>query len=311
MKNIKLTILFAIILWLQVTQLSAQRNTKPDEKTSTYLEQFRSDYIKSKLEKKSALLLPYYSDNIRLMVEFQRTVFGKANVQMYHTVFLNRFEIKSYNRSELEIIDLGTMIVEDGSFTQMILSKKTGKQHNMQGKYQNIWERSPGGELLLITEGWNYDHSVDFGDELRFDEVPVVDIALRQHVPINNAIRLELAALARLQEVAISQHDFKVWSQFYADDAILLVQRQPRCEGRRAIDLYIENHAKEMPVFEKLDIRCDRIDDLGDFVIEYASHVAVWRNGESSGVGLGKDLRVWRREKNGPLKLYRHIGMYD
>lgn len=66
-----------------------------------------------------------------------------------------------------------------------------------------------------------------------------------------------------------------------------------------------------MPIFEKLDIRNDRIDDLGKYVIEYASHIAVIRNGDYSGVGTGKDIRIWRREAGGSLKIFRHMAMYD
>ena len=64
-------------------------------------------------------------------------------------------------------------------------------------------------------------------------------------------------------------------------------------------------------MFEKLDIRNDRVDDLNDFVIEYASHIAIVRNGDWSGVFTGKDLAIWRRTKNGSLKIFRHIAMYD
>jgi hypothetical protein len=32
---------------------------------------------------------------------------------------------------------------------------------------------------------------------------------------------------------------------------------------------------------------------------------------ESSGVNLGKNLRVWRRAENGALQIWRAIAMYD
>jgi ketosteroid isomerase-like protein len=289
----------------------AQTETKTDDKTIAYLKQFRTDYIKSMLEKKPALLQSYYTDNIRLMVEFQRTVFGKNNILMYQEAFLTGFDPKSYSKKEFEILDLGTMVVEHGLFTMKATSKKSGKEYELKGKYQNIWEKGPNGKLMLITEGWNYDHPLDIGDQLRFQQVPVVDIALHPHLPINNHISFELAALNRLQEVTISQHDAKIWSQFYADDGIIFAQRHPFYAGRQAIDEYLEQHVRELPVFEKLDIRNDRIDVSGNYVIEYASHIANWRSGEYSGIGLGKDLRIWRREKDGSLKIFRHIGMYD
>lgn len=311
MKQTKLIFLLTALICGNLTYIFAQRNTKAEEETVTHLKKFRSDYIKSILEKKPEILQVYYTENIRLMVEFQKTVFGKSNVLMYHKAFSARLDTKSYDRKEFEILDLGSMVVEHGLFTMKVTSKSTGKEHELKGKYQNIWEKTESGKLSLITEGWNYDHQLDIGEQLRFEEVPVIDIALQPHVPINSHISFELAALNRLQEATISQHDAKIWSQFYADDGILFSQSHTLYEGRKAIDEYVEQHVKELPVFEKLDIRNDRIDDLGNYVIEYASHIANWRSGEYSGVGLGKDLRIWRREKNGSLKIFRHIGMYD
>jgi len=301
---------FLIILFFKLITPPALAQSGTDATIAIRLKQFREDYVKSQLEKKPELMQPYYADDIRLMVEFQRTVFGKSNVMLYHKAFTNQFIIQSYKREELEILDLGSMIVEHGTFYLKAKLKSNQREVELKGKYQNIWSQK-NNQWQLITEGWNYDHVIDFGDHLRFAEVPVVDIALQPHLPVNNSISFELAALNRLQEAVIAQHDSKIWSQFFTDDAILFSQRHTACKGRKAIDEYIEQHVKELPIFEKLDIRNDRIDDLGTYVIEYASHIATWRGGEYSGVGLGKDLRIWKREKNGALKIYRHIGMYD
>jgi ketosteroid isomerase-like protein len=188
--------------------------------------------------------------------------------------------------------------------------KATSKQYELKGKYIDIWKKEQG-KPVLITEAWNYDSQPEFGAQLRCEQVPVVDVALQPHLPVNDPIRFETAALSRLMEAAVSQHDAPLWAQFYSDNAILFAQGHSRYRGRKEIDEYIVEHTRELPIFEKLDIRNDRIDNLGNYVIEYASHIANWRNGSSSGVGLGKDLRIWRREEGGGLKIFRHIGMYD
>ncbi|MEJ0057865.1 MAG: hypothetical protein WDN75_20785 [Bacteroidota bacterium] len=112
-------------------------------------------------------------------------------------------------------------------------------------------------------------------------------------------------------EIVIPQGDAKMWSQFYADDASWLYTGNSIVQGRKSLDDFFEKHVKELPIFEKLDVRNDRIDDLGNYVVEYASHIAIIRNGDFSGVFTGKDLVVWRREPKGPLKIFRHIAMYD
>ena len=45
--------------------------------------------------------------------------------------------------------------------------------------------------------------------------------------------------------------------------------------------------------------------------MEYASHVANRRSGDHSGVNTGKNLKIWRREADGSLKIFRSIDMYE
>jgi hypothetical protein len=146
---------------------------------------------------------------------------------------------------------------------------------------------------------------------LKFGEVPGIHAALLPNVHVNNNLSFELNALNRLLDETVTQHDGNIWSQYYADDAMLIPGYHLPRRGRKEIDEYIQMHVKELPVFEELDIRNDRIDNLGAFVVEYASHIASWRNGNSSGVGLGKNIRIWRREPDHSLKVFRSMGMYD
>jgi ketosteroid isomerase-like protein len=245
------------------------------------------------------------------MTESIKTVLGRANALSYHQAFSARFSVKAYTRSEIEIIDLSSRVVEVGLFTITLEVKNTGKEYTLAGKYLDVWAESGPAGLSLVTAAWNYDRQVEIADELRFNEVPAVQMAFQAHVPVRDSISFELAALNKLLEVSVSEHDATKWSLFFADDAILLPNQAPLCKGRKAVDEYLAEHVKHLPVFEKLDIRNDRIDDLGDYVIEYATHVANWRNGDSSGVNTGKNIRIWRRAPNGALKLFHQISAYD
>jgi len=124
-------------------------------------------------------------------------------------------------------------------------------------------------------------------------------------------VSFELAALGLLHELAVQQHNATLWSRLYADDAILLANNGGLVVGRKAVDDYIAAHCPQLPVFEKLDLRTDRIEELGDYVFEYASQVANWRRGDSSGVSTGKNLRIWRREPDHALKIVLAVGAYD
>jgi len=302
-----------IILLVAFVNLNAPdvlAQTKVDEKTLSFLKQFTSDYSKSFLDKKPEVLGVYYREDVRLMPPFQRTIVGKENLVSYNKAFATRFDIQEYNRAEVEVLDLGSVVSEIGMFTMKMKVKSTDKAYDLKGKYLNLWGKE-NGKLSLIAEAWNYDHAIDFYDQLKFKEIPNVDVALSSHVNINNNISFELAALNRLMEATVSQQDAKIWCQFYSDEAIVCQSGHIISKGKKEIDDFLIEHCKELPIFEKLDIRNDRIDHLGNYVIEYASHIATVRNGDWSGVGVGKDLRIWRREKDGSLKIFRHIGMYD
>lgn len=301
-----------VLICMSFYSVSAQATLNAADKTTFHLKKFRTDYIKSMMDKNPALLASYYAEDIRLMPEFQKTILGKNNALYYYKVFSARFEVKSYTRTETEIFDLGAQIVEFGKFSMNLVLKSTGIAYDIHGKYQNIWKKSVNHELMLITEAWNYNHSVAIEEYFRFAEVTSVDIALQAHTPINSSISFELAAFNRLQEVTIMQHDASIWQKFYTDDGMFLYSRHPVYQGRKAIDDFLMKHVNEdMPIFEKLDIRNDRIDVLGDYVVEYASHIANWRSGDYSGVNTGKDIRIWRREPDCSLKIFRAMAMYD
>jgi ketosteroid isomerase-like protein len=288
----------------------AQSNTKANEKTIAWLKRFRTTLIESNSDKKLHGFEAYYANDIRLMPEFQKTIIGKENVSIYEKAFANRFDLTDYTRTENEIIDLGTRVIEIGFFTEKLTLKETKQSQTVKGKYIDVWIRE-NDELMLITQAWNYDHSLTWEDQLKFDDVPVTDVALRSHLPINNPVSFELAALNGLIEKVVSDRDDKIWLQFYAADGSFLYSHTPAVNGKSALSAFLNRHVKELPIFEKLDVHNDRIDDLGDYVIEYASHIAIIRNGDFSGVFTGKDLTIWRREPNGSLKIFRQIAMYD
>jgi ketosteroid isomerase-like protein len=289
----------------------AQINTTPDTITTAFLKQFRQDFAKAITTGKPEIINGYCGADIRLMTEMQRTMIGKSNALLYYRSFLQRFSVMQYIRQEFEILDLGTRVIESGEFNEKLKLKSSGKEYELYGKYLNIWEQKPDGSLLLITETWNYNHGVEIAEQLSFPEIPTVNVAMQAHLPITDNITFELATLNTFQEKVICEHDAKLWSRFYADDYILFRIGNPLYKGRKQIDSFLDAHVNELPVFEKLAIRNDRIDNLGEYVIEWASHIAIVRNGNWSGVGTGKDIRIWRREKDGALKIIRGIGTYD
>ena len=276
-----------------------------------WLETYRSENTRAVLAENTDQLVSRYSENIRLLPPYHGSVFGRGNARAYQAAFFERFEVREYRRKEVKTFDLGSRLIEVGRFTMTLTAQGNAQLHAISGSYLDIWEQPDGNPTSLITHVWNTDQYPAIASDLRFSNVPSIRTAFEAHLPIKDSLSFELAALNKLLEVAIIQGDDKVWSQFHADDAVLLANHHGLVQGRTAIQEYLFRHVQEMPVFEKLDIRNDAIDPTGRFVIEYASHVANWRNGDSSGVNTGKNIRVWRREPGGSLKMICGIGTYD
>lgn len=276
-----------------------------------WLESYRFAYTQAFLDGTVDRVVSRYSEKVRLMPPYHGTVFGRNDARAYHAAFLDRFDVKKYQRVEVTTYDLGSRFIEVGRFTMSLTARGKAPLHEISGSYMDIWELAEGKPSTLLTHAWNTDSYPAIANDLRFSDVPGVRIAFEARVPIKDNLSFELAALNRLHEVAITQADGKVWSLFFADDAVLLANHHELVQGRAAIDEYIAAHVKQLPIFEKLDIRNDAIDPAGRFIIEYASHVANWRNGDSSGVNTGKNIRLWRRETDGSLKMVCGIGTYD
>lgn len=289
---------------------SAAGSREPLHEHRATLETYRTEIARAYLDGKPEAALRRLAESVRLMPAYQKCTFGKAAATTYYQAFLKRFEVRAYQRSPIEIADLGQRVMEIGRFT-MTVAVRGSESHSFAGKYLDLWEKSPAGALTLHTAAWNHDERPAFEEQLRFAEVPAVHLALQARAPVTAGIRLQLAGLQKLEETAIAQRDGKTWALFYADDGIVLSNQGTVVSGRKALDEYFERHAKALPVFEKLDLRTHQVDDLGDYLVEYASGVVTWRMNEWSGVNLGKGILIWRRSADGTPQIWRAISMYD
>ncbi|WP_299256234.1 DUF4440 domain-containing protein [uncultured Aquimarina sp.] len=305
--NFFLLTLISASIQCVVAQTESITNESIEE---AYLNKFIVDYNKGMLSANPEDIVNYYSEDIRLMPAFQKTLLGKENALPYHKAFFDRFDVLEYNRETIETLDLGGQLCVLGIFTIKVKLKASEKVEELKGKYIDIWKKE-SGKLFLISEIWNYNHHTPLTDDLRFHNLPGVVIAFQPHLPLDTDIRYEIGALDQLLETVIRQHDHISWSMAYDQDGIFLYSYQPVYYGRKELDPFIEKHMKELPIFEKLDVRNDRIDDFGTYVVEYASHIANWRRDDASGISTGKGIRIWKRQPNCSLKIFRQIATYD
>jgi hypothetical protein len=309
--SLRILILAAALLGGVAAPAAARQATPVAREHRDTLDAYRTAKVRAYLAGKPDGALAPLAESVRLMPAYQKTILGRKDAATYTRAFLKRFTVSAYDREVIEVADLGPRVLEIGRFTMTVAMKGSAEFHTLRGKYMDLWEKTAAGKLELNTAGWNHDEMPKIADQLRFADVPSVHVALQARVPITAGVSFELAALQKLDESVIAQHDGKTWALFNADDGILLANHGPVVSGRKALDEYMERHAKALPTFEKLDLRTHKIDDLGEYVIEYAGGVVTWKVNEYTGVSLGKGILIWRRANGGALQKWRAISMYD
>lgn len=269
----------------------------------------RAAYSKGMMTEDSQLLAQYYADDIRLMPEANPTILGKTNAQLFFAALFVRFDVTAYQRVQTDVVIMDDHRAEIGNF-ELKMTNSQGKEYDINGKYMMIW-RLDASEFKLTADIWNFDGWIDHHGELTFRNVPSTVLALEQHLPINTPILFELAAYGVLADHTVPMRDASVLTQFYSDDAIVLPNNRSMIRGLQAIRDYWDVHVNELPGFEKLQSRTNKVEVLGQYVLQYSSHIASWRSGENSGVSTGKHIRIWQRVPQGGLKTRVLISAYD
>jgi ketosteroid isomerase-like protein len=114
--------------------------------------------------------------------------------------------------------------------------------------------------------------------------------------------RAEIEKLTAKFAKAVSNKDFAALGSFYEERARLLPPGAPMVEGRAAIQT-AQQRMIEGGV-QALDLDVIDIIEAGDFAIEIGRiTVTIQPPGAKSMIDKGKSVVVWRRQKDGALKI--------
>jgi ketosteroid isomerase-like protein len=246
------------------------------------------------------------------MAEANPSIFGRVNAGLYFHAFFERFEIEQFEKSPLKSINMGEAILEAGAF-KLNMRNNNGDLRELTGNYANLWKKSAAGEWQMEADVWNYDQWVDFKDELTFPSVPSVRTALLARVPPKDSRTIELAAYQKLNSTAVIQGDPLIISYLFAEDALLFPNYSKALDGREAIYSWWQHHVSELPIFDFIHNRMDKLEYDGEFVIQFASHAAAWRNDNGSGYleqNLLKQLTKKYKVKTNKRTLKKLIKFY-
>jgi ketosteroid isomerase-like protein len=309
MKPISLLNGIALVLFGSCSEVDTGKSALPDT-IEQRLEKLAE--VRTAAEKADDLesFLKYYDSNAISMPEYQPTLTGTNEIRQYYQAIFRRQQVQSLRRKSDEIIRLGKTVIEIGTFRKVYTDQKEDTPLTQNGKYWNIWEVQPDGNLRLKGEAFGFFHPVEHPEALT---VQLPDS--RTNKPgtyLGQAIPFELKAYNALMEKGVRLRDGALRSAFFTDDGQFMPFADSTVTGIQKLRPYLIAYSRRGEVVID-SIRCDtyHYEYLDDYLLEYAQFKVKWTLPQLSGRTEGKGIRIWKRQADQSLKLFREIGTHN
>ncbi|ACT58656.1 Cif family virulence factor [Hirschia baltica] len=314
----RLSGLLSCLLLISIVQLPANAQSAEniyDDLPSEIAQQLQTHnktFIQSAFQGKLTSKDAYFSEDVKILPEFQKSALGQDNAIAYFKAFSDTFAVSNHTRTRDEILTIGPKLFVRGSFTFDLSPHETDISNTVSGDYFEIWNVAAPDQITLEIISWNFqDHYPELNPYMGFKDYPSAIMAHTPRVNFSHPQAFELAGLNLLQSNVILRGDGETWKLFSEDEAILVPHFKTPRIGRDAIDEFLGDHIKELPIFDALTNQTHYIQAHDDYVITIMSHVATWRTGDASGISTGKGILLWKRQDSGELRIYRQLAAYD
>jgi ketosteroid isomerase-like protein len=306
--NIKTSSVFATLLFV-CNSVFGQSNSS--DKFKNKIEIKNKQISQAFIDKKAEVIITLFEKDAICMPEFQPTMKGTDAIAEYYTEIVNRRQTTSFSKAILETIQLKNNIVEIGTFTTTYQNIE-GQKTTLNGKYLNIWMLHSNGDLKLKAESFGYLHSID-NPTLHLAKISKEHSTYKfPHQPeTTKDLGFQLKAFNILMEKSVQARDGNLRADFFTDDATFMPFADSSKVGIKSIRTHLIAYNSYPVKIDTISIYNEYFEDCGNFIIEYPRFYVKWHTADNSGVGSGKGIRVWKREKNCSIKLYREIGIHD
>lgn len=302
--------LTSLILLINLSGTAQVGKTKNRQRSK--LEAVNRQFADAVLSEDINKLMRFYASDAVSMPEYQPMLKGNDAIRKYSQEIFNRQKIKSFDKKISEVIDLEKYVAEIGSFTKefTVSSGEPPLKHN--GKYLNIWKVQPDGTWQLKAESFGYFENIKNPAALfvKITEKPTENNST-QSPNDNKNISLELHALNALMEEAVRNRDGNLRADFFSQDAVFMPFADSPKTGIKEIREHLIAYNSGNVIIDSINIYSDYAEVAGAYVIEYPKFDVKWHTPEVAGTGQGKGIRIWRREPDCSLRLYREIGLHD
>ncbi len=267
-----------------------------------------SDYkIRAEINDDFRGISSLYSPDAISMREYQPLLQGIEEIEAYYTEIFSRQRIKHFERSIKEVVSMDSAILEIGTFAKEFLNESDSVRL-FEGKYWNVWRPLPNGELKLVGEAHGYFHPVQHPEELVMQRSGLSRKTKLE--PITDA-PLELKAYNALMETAVRNRDGVLRAEFFADDGQFMPFADTTKTGMNELRPYLIQYNSGDVSIPSISVATYQYENQGEYILEYPIFEVTWEVQGFSGFTSGKGIRLWKRQKDRSLKIYREIGCHD
>ncbi len=252
--------------------------------------------------------LTYYDESAISMPEYQPTLHGIPEIQSFYREIFGRQRIKTFHRQAEEIIELDSTIVEIGTFQKEYTDSQADTLVTRHGKYWNVWYRQKEGNYRLKGEAFGFFHPVAHPEALtvRFEKVPAVasPVSLKE-------MPFELKAYNALMEKGVTNRDGVLRAEFFTEDAVFFPFQEPAVRGMDQLKPYLINYNSGKVTIDSISVYTYDYERFDEYILEYAEFRVRFTVPDFSGKTEGKGIRIWKRQADQTLKIYREIGTHN
>lgn len=302
------TLLLALLLFssCQSPQSSEPPTALVKSNHRLELEKLQSIFIQAFLRQDFDAISDYYRKNTRLMTDFQPTLEGKDPIKTYYREQWQSKPLKAYQKVMEEVFDLGTLVLELGSFTKIRNPGDT-----LRGEYWNIWENPQPGIYLLITEAYGYNHPIEDPTQFLLSEQLQGDQAEPLTTPNDREEPFELRAYNALMEKAVRERDGLTRTDFFTPDGVFYPFAEAPKRGLEELKPYLLAYNQGPVVIDSIRVWAYDYQYINQGILEYSKFYVEWRIPDFAGKTQGKGIRYWQRQEDQSLRIHREIGLHN
>ncbi|HEY3403746.1 MAG TPA: hypothetical protein VGK59_10190 [Ohtaekwangia sp.] len=252
----------------------------------------------------------YYDEHAISMPEYQLTLHGHAEINRFYSTVFRRQAITSFQKTANEFIHMDSTIVEIGTFKKKYSLQYADSSVTLTGKYWHVWQIMPDGNPKLKGESFGYFHSVVDPASLVMDSLREQpdewDLENQQETPF------ELKAYNALMEKGVRTRDGILRARFFTTDGVIFPFADTTVTGMDQIKPYLIAYCSRGKVtIDSIQCYTYAFERQGDYILEYDMFKVKWQIPDFTGRTEGKGIRIWKRQPDQSLRLYREIGTHN